>query len=129
MSEAVISETSPRSQTIREKLCDVCGRESAEGLLPFIDLPDDFKSVVEANAATAGDVIQICPSCITLFSRARRQLESHSTVFEQNSYVLPTPLRLDADERFTGRGMTIAFLDSGFYSHPDLTTPRNRILA
>src|SRR3712207_1283884 len=36
---------------------------------------------------------------------------------------------MDADERFTGRGVTIAFLDSGFYAHPDLTTPENRILA
>jgi len=43
--------------------------------------------------------------------------------------VLSTPLRLDADPRFTGRGVTIAFLDSGFYPHVDLTTPNNRILA
>jgi serine protease AprX len=43
--------------------------------------------------------------------------------------VLSTPLRLDADERFAGRGVTIAFLDSGFYPHVDLTTPRNRIVA
>lgn len=43
--------------------------------------------------------------------------------------MLSTPLRLDADERFTGNGVTIAFLDSGFYPHVDLTSPRNRILA
>jgi serine protease AprX len=36
---------------------------------------------------------------------------------------------MDADERFTGRGVTMAFLDSGFYAHPDLTEPANRILA
>src|SRR5688572_4615578 len=129
MSEAVISEPSTHNQRTREKLCDVCGRESVEGLLPFIDLPDDFKSVVEANAATDGDVTRICPNCVALFSRAQRQLDSHAAVFEQHSYVLPTPLRLDADERFTGRGVTIAFLDSGFYAHPDLTTAANRILA
>lgn len=43
--------------------------------------------------------------------------------------ILPTPLRVGADERFTGRGVTIAFLDSGFYPHPDLTEPDNRVLA
>ena len=43
--------------------------------------------------------------------------------------MLSTPLRLDADERFTGKGVTIAFLDSGFYPHVDLTTPENRIVA
>jgi len=42
---------------------------------------------------------------------------------------LPVPVRMDADERFTGRGVTIAFLDSGFYAHKDLTEPSNRIVA
>ena len=42
---------------------------------------------------------------------------------------LPVPVRMDADERFTGRGVTIAFLDSGFYAHKDLTQPLNRIVA
>ena len=41
--------------------------------------------------------------------------------------ILPTPLRLGADGRFRGRGVTIAFLDSGFFAHPDLVEPRNRI--
>ncbi|MHB1044592.1 MAG: S8 family serine peptidase [Thermoanaerobaculia bacterium] len=42
--------------------------------------------------------------------------------------ILPTPVRLGADERFRGRGVTIAFLDAGFYAHPDLVEPRQRIL-
>jgi serine protease AprX len=42
---------------------------------------------------------------------------------------LPVPVRMEADERYTGRGVTIAFLDSGFYAHKDLTEPINRILA
>ncbi len=41
--------------------------------------------------------------------------------------ILPTPLRLDADARFTGKGVTICFIDSGFYPHPDLTAHGNRI--
>ena len=45
------------------------------------------------------------------------------------SQALPTPKRLDADERFRGRGITIAFLDSGFYAHKDLTEPVDRIVA
>ncbi|MBX3298160.1 MAG: S8 family serine peptidase [Acidobacteria bacterium] len=48
---------------------------------------------------------------------------------KDGSHVLSTPLRLDADDRYSGRGVTIAFLDSGFYPHVDLTTPRNRIVA
>src|ERR1700677_4128841 len=40
---------------------------------------------------------------------------------------LPIAERIGADARFTGRGIVAAFLDSGFYDHPDLTTPHSRI--
>ena len=40
----------------------------------------------------------------------------------------PLASRLSTNSEFTGRGITIAFIDSGFHSHPDLTEPRNRIL-
>ena len=43
--------------------------------------------------------------------------------------ILPIGERLHADPSHAGRGVTVAFIDSGFYAHPDLTTPRNRILA
>lgn len=43
--------------------------------------------------------------------------------------VIPTNVRLDADPQYTGKGVTIAFLDSGFYPHPDLFETRNRVLA
>ncbi len=43
--------------------------------------------------------------------------------------ILPTAARMRADSRFTGRGITLAFVDSGFFPHPDLVYPANRILA
>jgi serine protease AprX len=36
--------------------------------------------------------------------------------------------RLRANMRYSGSGVTIAYLDSGFYAHPDLSEPRNRVL-
>ena len=42
--------------------------------------------------------------------------------------VIPTGVRLNADAQYSGKGVTIAFLDSGFYPHPDLCEPTNRIL-
>jgi serine protease AprX len=42
--------------------------------------------------------------------------------------LIPTPERMDADLDLQGEGITIAFLDSGFYAHPDLINPENRIL-
>jgi serine protease AprX len=43
--------------------------------------------------------------------------------------VIPTSVRLNADPQYTGKGVTIVFLDSGFYPHPDLLQPANRIIA
>jgi len=43
--------------------------------------------------------------------------------------VIPTAVRLNANAEYTGRGVTMAFLDSGFYPHPDLVTPVNRVVA
>src|SRR5207247_1048842 len=44
-----------------------------------------------------------------------------------DTHLLPTPVRLHANPRYTGRGVTLAFLDSGFYPHPDLAEPDDRI--
>ncbi len=43
--------------------------------------------------------------------------------------VIPTHTRLGLGERYSGKGVRIAFLDSGFFPHPDLTEPRDRIIA
>jgi serine protease AprX len=43
--------------------------------------------------------------------------------------VIPTPVRLNANPKFTGEGVVVALLDSGFYPHPDLVTPVNRVIA
>jgi serine protease AprX len=54
----------------------------------------------------------------------------HEHSHAQNRFaVIPTPVRLDADPNYAGRGVTIAFLDSGFYPHPDLTETPGRIKA
>lgn len=48
------------------------------------------------------------------------QTNNHQHSHAQNRFaVIPTVDKLNADLRFTGRGVTIAFLDSGFYPHAD----------
>src|SRR5256884_4192892 len=108
------------------QVCSVCDRISQGEMISVDTLAPNVRRILESNAA---NVEAFCARCYELFQRAQRQIDSHATVFEQHAFVLPTPLRMDADERFTGRGVTIAFLDSGFYAHVDLTTPRNRIVA
>ncbi|HYX27914.1 MAG TPA: S8 family serine peptidase [Pyrinomonadaceae bacterium] len=113
---------------IRLPICPVCDRYCDASLHPIDTLHVSLHPIVKSNAATP-DAGHLCQRCIEIFRRAQRQIESHASIFEQNNFVLPTPLRMEADERFRGRGVTMAFLDSGFYAHPELTEPANRIVA
>lgn len=55
------------------------------------------------------------------------QLETHEHTHAQNRFaVIPTREKLDADPALTGKGVCIAFLDSGFYPHPDFA---DRVIA
>jgi serine protease AprX len=79
-----------------------------------------------------------CPPCIqqtlleTLLEKG--ELAFHDSIqrvwpldAEAAFGAVPTPLRLHADPRFTGRGVTLALVDSAFYPHTDLVARRNRI--
>ncbi|MEA2573496.1 MAG: serine protease AprX [Chloroflexia bacterium] len=81
-----------------------------------------------------------CPACVqrimreVLLAKGEQKVgEAFASEFsvtpELAFGVLPTHMRLHVDERYQGRGVTLALVDSGFYPHPDLTTPRNRIRA
>src|SRR5205809_164233 len=109
--------------------CPVCSRTARGEYVALNSLPDDLQKLIGANAPDTGEIGEICGRCARLFKRAKDQIIKDAAVQKDGSHVLSTPLRLDADERFTGKGVTIAFLDSGFYPHVDLTTPDNRIVA
>ena len=118
------------SQTLRfGDVCPVCSRNDRGERVSLSSLANDLEKLIRANAPGAHDFDEICGRCARLFERAKEQIVADAAVQKDGSHVLSTPLRLDADDRFTGKGVTIAFLDSGFYPHADLTTPRNRIVA
>lgn len=109
--------------------CPVCSREARDEYVPLLVLPEDLQNLIRANAPDTKYFQAVCARCVRLFERAKTHIFSDAAMNKDGSFVLSTPLRLDSDERFTGKGVTIAFLDSGFYPHPDLTEPTNRILA
>lgn len=112
------------------KPCPVCSREARDEFVPLRVLEDELQKLIRANAPDTKYFEAVCARCVRLFERAKDQIFAEAAINkEDKSFVLSTPLRLDADERFTGKGVTIAFLDSGFYPHPDLVSPSNRILA
>jgi serine protease AprX len=125
---AELVDNAEAAQAVRHPACPVCDRLVRGELFSIDSLPEALAAITRSNAARP-EIDVVCGRCVELFSRALRQTETHAAIFEQHDFVLPTPLRMDAEERFTGRDVTIAFLDSGFYAHPDLTEPRNRILA
>lgn|SRR5271165_5451969 len=107
--------------------CSVCGNAFGKALLaeaqcyPFWNREDGA-----------------CPGCVqenllrTQLAKGEPALhEAIQTVWPLDAEaafgVLPTRLRLHADPRFSGRSVTLALLDSGFYPHPDLVRPLNRI--
>ncbi len=112
-----------------EAACPVCSRAARDEYVPLISLPDDLQKLIRANAPDTREFQAVCARCVRLFERAKEHIIKDAAMQKDGSHVLSTPLRLDADDRYTGKGVTIAFLDSGFYPHADLTTPRNRILA
>jgi serine protease AprX len=112
-----------------DSVCPVCARETRDEFVPMRVLEEHLQKLISANAPNSdADLRAVCSRCVRLFERAKDQIKKDAAVQKDGSHVLSTPLRLDADERFTGKGVTIAFLDSGFYPHQDLTTPRNRII-
>lgn len=111
-----------------ETVCPVCSRETLDEFVPLRVLDDDLQKLISANAPDTVDFRAVCARCLKLFERAKEEIIKDAAVQKDGSHVLSTPLRLDADDRYTGKGVTIAFLDSGFYPHVDLTTPKNRII-
>lgn len=109
--------------------CPVCSREARDEFVPLLVLAEDLRALIHANAPDTKDFQAVCARCVRLFERAKTHIFSDAAMNKDGSFVLSTPLRLDSDERFTGKNVTIAFLDSGFFPHTDLTEPTNRILA
>lgn len=102
--------------------CPLCRQEA--GLLQ-IDL--ESEAIVAANVPGWLPGTPVCSECARRFIHARVYLKTHGA--PGLPPILPTPVRLGASDRLRGRGVTIAFLDAGFFAHPDLTTPHDRIRA
>jgi serine protease AprX len=108
--------------------CPVCRREARpEDLRAGEALAEEVRRLAEANVPGWHPREGLCPDCERRFLAAATYLREHAQPGRTGD-ILPTPVRLGAHERYRGRGVTIAFLDSGFFAHPDLVRPRDRIV-
>src|SRR5262245_59862558 len=115
--------------------CPLCGAPSTPVVLAEARWISD-ETVAEIAREHPGWTREdgACPACVqeALLSVLLRNghdafhesVQAHWPIDAGAAYgAIPTPLRLHADPRFTGRGVTIAFIDAGFFPHPDLTEP------
>lgn len=128
MTEILSTDTEIDSRDqLQNATCDVCGK--GERVIKAGALDPGLLDLIRANVSRPTPFESVCQSCSDTFQRARERVDSSGGIQSETNHALPTPIRMDADDRFTGRGITIAFLDSGFYAHKDLTEPENRIVA
>jgi serine protease AprX len=103
-------------------LCSVCLAARAT-----ITPSPELESLIRINLPWLEEHTGCCSACARRFRRALAYFRKVRMADGSSSPILPTPLRLGASDRYRGRGVTIAFLDAGFFAHPDLVTPQDRI--
>ena len=120
--------------------CPLCDRPIDPAIVPFQHkLEPHLTRILRAERPDWEPETGACPECVFQAARQAQAERSHYSLQDElqlpfpvylrdQADILPTPVRVYAHPQYTGRGMTIAFLDSGFYPHPDLTRPVNRIL-
>ena len=128
MSELIVSNELPSTADQVHHSCALCSRPTSE-LIQLVDL-DAALATLALNAIAPGQLpVGVCVRCVDILKRAKLLIETYPEAFSETRFALPTWVRMDADERFTGKGVTMAFLDSGFYAHDDLVKPESRIVA
>ena len=117
-------------------ICPLCGDEVDRILFRYhIDNEKVVVAKIKEHNPAWSENDGVCSRCVDYYHTEvvmqQRMLPEVGPYFPVKSaddfIILPTPLRLDADARFTGKGVTICFIDSGFYMHDDLTVQTNRI--
>jgi serine protease AprX len=116
-----------RFRPLSEFECPICCRTVPHvERAPQRGLDGDVLALASANTPGWRPDFGLCRGCAQRFAEARDALvELHKG---GGVVILPTALRLGAVERYRGRGVGLAFLDAGFFAHPDLVAPDDRIL-
>jgi serine protease AprX len=110
--------------------CAFCRADLEVGGAPAIErLDPQVQLLLLANNPWWRPPEPICFDCARSFTEAAAEVRAlfppGATI---DALILPTSARLRASDPYRGRGVTMAFLDSGFFAHPDLVEPRDRIL-
>ena len=119
--------------------CPRCGRSTdVRVLAQSAKLAWPLYRLIQQNHPAWRAADGLCPACVYEYAQqlaATRSTHSLQTATEPNGTfpyyhpdeesVLSQPIRLPDYATFGGQGVTIAFLDSGYYPHPDLAAVRS----
>ena len=120
--------------------CPLCQSPLDPSFLVILPkLEDHIAGILRENNPDWTDEDGVCLECVNdavekaIDSRSLTSLQAELlTPFpvysREEKKLLTAPVRVHANPNFSGRGITVAFLDSGFYPHPDLVKPKDRIL-
>ncbi len=107
-----------------DRSCPFCGTKGDPLIEKFgSDVGNPIYDLAQSLMPTWQAKDGICGRCLDkLHLRVSRQISSG-----ENEIVtpLPTALRLNASNKYSGKGVTICMIDSGFYAHADI---KDRIL-
>jgi len=115
--------------------CALCGATHEPDLLAkAAEVRPQIAALLRQDFPSWQPAAGLCPACALRYVQQlarQRSLTSLHTLAEPNgtfpfyhpaeATALSQPERLPASTTFRGRGVTLAFLDSGYYPHPDLT--------
>ena len=119
--------------------CDRCFAPFDARVLRFLrDLDPDVVLALRDDDPLSQNRDLVCPDCLLSFTRSISEEKGVAALFDKVQAtwpmdpgttfgVLPIRTRLNAHPHFRGSGITIAFLDSGYYPHSDLVARRSRI--
>jgi len=114
-----------RSITLNTTISQILSKYLSKRIYPYRSL---FINPATRKPFKAPEIFEILKNHLP--SKLNEELSLFYPIKKKTDFsILPTPLRLNANPKFTGRNITIAFIDSGFYPHPDLVKPVRRILA
>jgi serine protease AprX len=123
--------------------CPLCGNPIDPAVRVLQTSPEPLlRQVLERQNPGWQSEQGACPDCVFRASLEARKsfsplainaaLDLPYPVYHTDSAwtaILPIPFRVPHNPRYTGQGVTIAFLDSGYFPHVDLVRPVDRIVA
>lgn len=118
--------------------CPLCGTETDARLLAKgTGVQPAIKRLIQGEQPGWKPAEGICPCCLLRFVHQLQRQRSPTSLQPTTSppatfpyyhpdeeTVLPQTIRLPDHSGWDGRGVTVAFLDSGYYPHPDLLVGR-----